>query len=442
MPSSRGGKLERLEPIECLSSPRSIDGLRPLVRLRSRDWDRLLWQSTDDGADLPWNATVSQVLGTSLVEVLMPRGLDDRARMASCRSIARLTGELFGDDVSVEVDPEEEARVRRRLAVAVHPRTKRQLSSNQQRRVRAMRLSCADAVRRLHGARPVPRTRRRRRPSEPAPPTISARRIQRLLGFLKPMLLVAVVLAAGAGLLSGEILALMSSDFDWSKRRVRVSPGSSRGRPGTPATRFVYPAAWAWTLLEGLVPRGEPHRLLFPGRDAGRPLKRLDRNLKRACRRAFGEGGGITLLDARAFHQAAMERVRLPHQVVAGSLRAARPRTASKAEVLWWRERQAAVARAWVHLEVPPVLDASLQTPAPREAVAAPSAPDGRVPATVALPRGLFRGDGAGRAMEVGDRSKEDAGSPSGRRLVPLGARLRTPPRRCSRVSTPQPSRG
>ena len=139
--------------------------------------------------------------------------------MASDRSIARLTGELFGDDVSAEFDLAEEERVRGRLAVTLHPRTKKLLSAKQQRRVLAMRRSCADVVRRLHGHGPAPRARRCRQQSESAGQPASD---QRLLGFLKPRLLVAVVLAAGAGLLSGEILALMTSDFDWIRRRVRV----------------------------------------------------------------------------------------------------------------------------------------------------------------------------------------------------------------------------
>ena len=419
-----------MNELKGLSSPTSLMGLRPLERFHPGDWHLRVWHATPDGADLPWTATVSQVSQTSLIALPMPLGPGDRKRAASERSIGRLTEELCGHEVSVAYGPEEEEGLRVALDGAVHPRTGRLISPKQQRRILARRRACAEAIRRLHGAPPLaPRTRRRRRRSAQQDQPVEGWRIQRLLPHLKATLVVALVLAAGAGLLSGEILALWTSDFNWTKRRVRVSPGSSRGRSGTPATRFVYPAAWAWAILEKLVPRGGPDRLLFPGRTPGKPLTRLDRSLRRACRRAFGEDGGtITLLDARGFHQAVMERLGLPRQVVAGSLRTASPRTAPRKAILRLHKRQAAIARSWMQLELPPVPGAVVPVRESGITGSAPVVPVGQ-PAVPPRPArrlyysryGLRARLEAEAAAAAEARGEGAAPAASGRRFVPLG---------------------
>ena len=419
-----------MNELKGLSSPTSLMGLRPLERSHPGDWHLRVWHATPDGADLPWTATVSQVSQTSLIALPMPRGPGDRERAASERSIGRLTEDLCGHEVAVAFGAEEEECLRVALDAAVHPRTGKLISPKQQRRILARRRACAEAIRRLHDAPPpAPGTRRRHRRSSPQSRPVAAWHIQRLLPHLKATLVIALVLAAGAGLLSGEILGLRSSDFNWTKRRVRVSPGSARGRSGRPATRWVYPAAWAWAILEKLVPQGGPDRLLFPGRTPGRPLKRLDRDLKRACGRAFGEGGGtITLLDARGFHQEAMEHLGLPRQVVAGSVRTAEPKTARRTTILGWQKRQAAAARAWVQLELLPVPGAVVPV---RESGSTGSAPVVPVGQPAAPPRparrpyhsryGLRARLEAEAAAAAEARAEGAAPAASGRRFVPLG---------------------
>ena len=436
-----------------LSSPTSLVGLRPLERAHG-DWHRRVWHATPDGARLPWGASVSQVLQTSLIELQMPRGPGDRARMAGERSIGRLTEELCGHEVALVYGAEDEERLQVVLDGAAHPRTGKLISRKQQRRILARRRACAEAIRRLHGAPPLaPGTRRRHRRSSPQSRPVAAWHIQRLIPHLKATLVVALVLAAGAGLLSGEILGLRSSDFNWTKRRVRVSPGSARGRSGRPATRWVYPAAWAWAILEKLVPQGGPDRLLFPGRTPGRPLKRLDRSLKRACRRAFGEGGGtITLLDARGFHQEAMERLGLPRQVVAGSVRTAEPKTARRTTILGWQKRQAAAAHAWVQLEFPPILGGVVPVRESGSTGSAPVVPVGQpaVPPRPARrlyysPLGLKARLAAEAAAEARARAEGVAPAPSGRRFAPLGTepspRSPAPPTSPTAALEPPPPR-
>ncbi len=189
-----------------------------------------------------------------------------------------------------------------------------------------------------------------------------------LAPHLKPKPLLALHLAAGAGLLSGEILGLTTGAFDWEQRRVWIESGSARGHPEVAASRYVYPAAWTWTAIERRVSPTGPDRLLFPGKTPGVPLERLDRTIKRACRRAFTDDGQFfTLLDARAFHQAAMKQLGLPQAVVAGSLCEDGRREVGRARLSRWRKAQSDVARAWTQIDRPP------QWAPPRGVPAAPA---------------------------------------------------------------------
>ena len=283
----------------------------------------------------------------------MPRGPHDRARVASVRSVARLACDLFGAWSAGGFDAAARGRAARELERGSHPRTGKGISPKQARRVLSLLDACAEAV-----GGPARRARRsqvsRRCGSRGAPPPPSPAAVELLMRHLPPTGRKALCLAAGAGLFSAEILGITTADFDWGRRRVRIRAGSARGT-GQPATRWVAPAAWAWRVLTTLVPPDGPDRLLFPSRWPGRPLARLDRLLRRASRRAFGEEApGLTLLAARRLHQSVNSGLCLPRPVIAGSIRESRPTRHSRRTLLRWRGLQERAAEAWTDLTRPP----------------------------------------------------------------------------------------
>jgi hypothetical protein len=339
----------------CVVDPTSIVGLRTLERLWPETWHQVMARGFPPVGTAPGSqATLAEVLQSGWLEDLRPRGPDDGGRVRPLRAAAaaavryagevlccRLTGEAIEGlrgSIAVEYKAGTTSRIIRVIRKAA--RTWAELNER----------STAALDRRTGNRRVGGRKRRRRIPPED---------LVRLLEASDPRLRAAIAGTAGAGLLHSEIRKRRIRDMGRGAAALLVEHAKTRGLPGVAMERVVPVAAWARPMLASAVQWIRcpyPDAAVFPGHDPDPRVaqKSLHKQLRSACKRAFGKHGRrYTWMDLRLFWQDAAVSAGLPRAVVRGTNSARSPalgrRRARRLEELVGR-----FAAAWTNLHAPP----------------------------------------------------------------------------------------
>ena len=312
------------------SDQTSVHGLAAFARRHPGAWDYQVRCVLPELPEDLLQLDVIAALRTELADQLAPRSPSDLNRVRRYRASARRLVEVAGDELMSDVDEAFMLVIRDRLTRCCQVAgftfgaedVGRDLSLL---RHTARRWAYAAAIDPLVAERPPKRVRRRKKPAkrrrQRVPPTIQ--QVLELLLAADPQLRAAIGLAVGGGLQHGEITELRLSQLDPRTRAVSVwARGTARQPAGSRAVRVVWIAAWAWQLLERVLPRGAARGArVFPSRfDASRGRTGFDKALRKACEAAWGpQGPRYTMGALRTSWQAVARTRGLPRAVVRGS---------------------------------------------------------------------------------------------------------------------------
>ncbi len=296
--------------------------------------------------------SLRRVLKCGAFGILLPDDSISPATLRKRRASAGRLAQSVGSNLLMQIDEERLLILRRRYVDQNKPVLCSQLLTEDMRLLRRVvwhsQQQCGLSSR--VGRRWPPRHKRLGRPVHRPVPL--PQEVSRLLAALSDLSARVVVgLAAGCGMLEGEILRLRAGHFKLARRIIQLPISGARGAPGRAGVRVVAIPEWVMALVYDAFPTlggWSQSRLLFPHRDdPTRPRSSYWRTLRTAGQRADVEGWRTT--DLRRMYQRAGRGSQLARCVVRGTdIHTSRQ---SVPMALYQREW---LARRWSRLDSPP----------------------------------------------------------------------------------------
>lgn len=301
----------------CLRDPLSIAGLRKLQR-EQPDWAAVVGDHLPEPPELVPTMTTRAALKVGVLDWNALRRLGAngyRRHRQACGLAAKIAGAMkLGQITDAELKQVAVGLGRRKIAPESASRALTVLRALA--RALAEETGGEPQVTSRPARRPPGRRTRRRRAKRPlwSPEEVAA-----LLAALRDRAArVAVALAVGCGLMSGEVLHLALADLDLKKRVVLVH-GADRSK----RARVMPLPAWVVDLIQDYLGlrRLRSSWLLPSSRDPRKPRGDFNRLLQAAQRRAGGlhHHPPVTMRDLRRSFQAVVIRGGLPSEAVRGT---------------------------------------------------------------------------------------------------------------------------